>query len=146
MVMAKENITDLQIQEMCGAAKNGCNFAGSPSQGGVPFFEMRGTESDLEAVLDKAGGQRNLQFVEVDQLWYAIPELSGNRASLWGLQRIGASSRTATGRGVSVYVLDTGVRTSHRDFGGRARSGADATGRGVSVYVLDTGVRIHRDT
>jgi len=26
-----------------------------------------------------------------------------------------------------VYVMDTGVRTSHRDFGGRARSGADAS-------------------
>ncbi|MFE7774606.1 S8 family peptidase [Streptomyces sp. NPDC057445] len=29
------------------------------------------------------------------------------------------------GRGTTVYVIDTGVRTSHRDFGGRARSGWD---------------------
>ncbi|MZD09102.1 S8 family serine peptidase, partial [Streptomyces sp. SID5785] len=32
--------------------------------------------------------------------------------------------RTA-GAGVTVYVIDTGVRTSHRDFGGRASSGWD---------------------
>merc|ERR1719429_125808 len=90
---------------------------------------MRGTESDLEAVLHKAGGQLHLQYVEVDQIWDAIPELDAEdeSASTWGLRRIGADRRTSTGRGVSVYVLDTGVRTSHRDFGGRARSGADAT-------------------
>merc|ERR1719414_2387479 len=92
---------------------------------------MRGTESDLEAVLDKAGGQLNLEFVEVDQIWHAIPELSANRARLWGLERIGASRRTSTGRGVSVFVLDTGVRASHQDFGGRARSGADVTRGGL---------------
>merc|ERR1719336_3426705 len=90
---------------------------------------MRGTRSDLEAVLHKAGGQLHLQYVEVDQIWDAIPELDAEneRASTWGLRRIGADSRTSTGRGVSVFVLDTGVRQSHRDFGGRARSGADAT-------------------
>merc|ERR1719394_892562 len=37
------------------------------------------------------------------------------------------TQRTSTGRGVTVFVMDTGIRHSHRDFGGRARSGADAS-------------------
>merc|ERR1719394_709639 len=37
------------------------------------------------------------------------------------------TQRTSTGRGATVFVMDTGIRHSHRDFGGRARSGADAS-------------------
>jgi subtilisin family serine protease len=52
----------------------------------------------------------------------------------WGLDRVDASVGTTldnayryalTGRGVTVYVLDSGVRTTHRDFAGRARHGWD---------------------
>ncbi|NOK05504.1 MULTISPECIES: S8 family peptidase [Myxococcus] len=35
---------------------------------------------------------------------------------------------TATGQGVHIYILDTGVRFSHREFGGRASIGYDAIG------------------
>lgn len=125
MVIVKPHVTDAQIEQFCMVAKKGCNLAGHPSQGGVPFFEMRGTETDLEAVLRSAPG--DIQFVEPDQTFSALPESSADVAvsSLWGLNRVGAYQRTATGSGVSVFVLDTGVRHSHQDFGGRAVSGAD---------------------
>jgi len=52
----------------------------------------------------------------------------------WGLDRInqrnlplnGAFSYTKTGAGVKVYIIDTGIRTSHNQFGGRASYGYDA--------------------
>jgi len=44
------------------------------------------------------------------------------------LSRVGTETRRATGKGSHVYVLDTGVRISHTDFEGRAKSGAESLG------------------
>jgi len=47
----------------------------------------------------------------------------------WGLDRIGAGSRRSKfqGRGVHIFVVDGGVRTTHQDFGGRATPAVDFT-------------------
>ena len=61
----------------------------------------------------------------------------------WGLDRIdqreseldGMYTYAASGRGVTVYVVDTGLRYSHTDFGGRASFGFDAFGEdGADCY------------
>lgn len=52
----------------------------------------------------------------------------------WGLDRIdqrnlplnSTYNYTSTGTSVDVYIIDTGIRTSHSDFGGRAVDGYDA--------------------
>merc|ERR1712151_1417902 len=52
---------------------------------------------------------------------------AAQRDTSWGLERIGVPHSSRTGKGVHVYVLDTGVRTTHGDFEGRAIPTLDCT-------------------
>jgi len=126
VVMFNKGVTTAQIQKVCEEISK-CKMQGNPSEGGVPFIEMRGTERDLEAVIERGHGA--VKFIEPDTLVYAIPELEADNieAGLWGLERISASTRSSRGNGVTIFVLDTGVRVSHQDFGGRAVPGFDMT-------------------
>jgi len=125
IVMMNPGTSDAQINRMCKGATHGCKLAGHPSEGGVPFLEMRGTEQDLEAVIRSAPGA--VQFIEPDQTISLTPEQAAPEAATWGLNRIRADQRGRSGSSVTVFVLDTGIRHSHRDFGGRASSGLDMT-------------------
>jgi subtilisin family serine protease len=56
----------------------------------------------------------------------------------WGIDRVdqsnlplsGTYSYTDTGMGVTAYVIDTGIRAGHSEFGGRASVGTDTVGDG----------------
>merc|ERR1719203_1967661 len=102
-------------------------MVGHPGKKGVPFVELRGTEKDLEAVILSAEG--GVKFAEPDQTLYAIPEFDAEPASAsWGLNRVGANGRGGNqGANTHIYVLDTGVRTTHQDFGSRATPAMDFT-------------------
>jgi len=125
VVVANKGASDGRLKELCEST-NFCERVGHPSKGGVPYFEVFCTESELEEVLFGAPGE--LAFVEPDGTVYLEPEELGPSSSdLWGLQRVGVQDRANAGAGVNIYVLDTGVRASHTDFGGRAFGGIDLT-------------------
>jgi len=127
VVMMKGGTTDADIQRLCKkATAHGCKLTGHPSEGGVAFLEMRGTEKDLEAVIKSSYDM--VKFIEPDSTVSMIPEIQAEpEAATWGLNRIGADARSRTGGKATVFVLDTGVRHSHNDFGGRASSALDMT-------------------
>ena len=60
---------------------------------------------------------------------YMIPKFEADKveSATWVLDRIGADQRGRAGSGSTDFVLDTGVRVSHQDFGGRAVPALDMT-------------------
>src|SRR5262245_56052549 len=78
-------------------------------------------------------------FVEEDSIMEAL--VTQNNPPSWGLDRIGqrdlplnqAYSYTTTGSGVTAYIIDTGIRRTHTEFGGRAVIGFDAIGDGQNT-------------
>ncbi|HLL84869.1 MAG TPA: S8 family peptidase [Longimicrobium sp.] len=72
----------------------------------------------------------NVSFVEQDQRVELV------QAGSWGLDRVdqrdlplnNSYGYTSTGSGVTAYIIDTGIETSHWEFGGRAWVGYDALG------------------
>ena len=76
-----------------------------------------------------------VKFVEEDSIMRATVTQTNPP---WGLDRIGQTnlplnqtySYTSTGAGVNAYIIDTGIRITHTQFGGRASVGFDAIGDG----------------
>ena len=79
----------------------------------------------------KVRSHPSVAYVEEDARVAVTTTQSG---ATWGLDRIdqrdrplnGTYTYTPTGAGVRAYVIDTGIRFAHADFGGRATSGYDA--------------------
>lgn len=103
-----------------------------------------------------------VEYIEEDA------QISVNAVASWGLDRIDQRNRPldqnykydTDGRGVNVYVIDTGLRATHQDFGGRASMDANFTGDnqftdcnghgthvsgtiGSSTYGVAKGTRLH---
>jgi len=75
----------------------------------------------------------NVAYVEPNQ--YVTTDTTQTGAT-WGIDRIdqrnrplsGSYTYTSTGAGVYAYIIDTGIQTSHSQFGGRAAVSYDALG------------------
>merc|ERR1712178_51952 len=128
VILAKSHVADDRLVAICHHPRVECSIQGHMS--GVPYIKVRATESALAELLEAS--KQDIDFVEPDFTTRLIPQAPneegdevaikavGRSAASWGLERIGVPHPTRSGSGVHVYVLDTGVRTTHEDFEGRA--------------------------
>lgn len=135
IVMMKANVSDGSVQSLCTDSVGKCLEKGLPSEAALPFAEVRTTESGLQELLERRGLE--VAFVE--------PDIEGSGASRtapealpmptqrpWGLERVQASRRSDAGRGVHIYVVDSGIRFTHKEFTGRVQMDFQDTTLGES--------------
>ncbi|KAL2756620.1 hypothetical protein ACRALDRAFT_1041140 [Sodiomyces alcalophilus JCM 7366] len=88
-------------------------------------------EETIEAIKNSP----DVEAVEADQIW-TLFALTSQSSAAYGLASISSRTRGSTryvyddtaGRGTYSYVVDTGILTSHSQFGGRASLGYNAVG------------------
>lgn len=100
---------------------------------------LRGYVADFDAgISPQVAAERQVRHMEPDG---AVSTSDAQQDPPWGLDRIDQAGPSlddafhfdATGSGVTAYVIDTGIRTSHAEFDGRARVGFDATPLGDGI-------------
>merc|ERR1719330_868563 len=115
VVLFAEGTSDVDIEGFC---EGQCDFHGHPDANGAAFAKVHGADRLAELVKKHPQHIDILQPDEIDHALEAELE-SGPDASLlesWGLKAIGVENQPTTGKGVHIYVQDTGVHISHSDF------------------------------
>lgn len=135
IVKFKDGVQDEQLNDFCDGK---CSLVGHPGKGGVPLATVRATEKKLEAMLEAHPGIA--EFIEPDSPVFAEELAETQNTPPWGHATINLASAQFTGRGTHIYVMDTGIRVTHLDFGGRAIPTIDtmATGAVVECDPADT--------
>jgi len=130
IVTFEEGCTEDSIAKFCDGQ---CPLFGHPDTGGVAWASVRGRVA-LGNLLKRRGDVK-VQSVEPDEedkapddeLEGVVDDEVGIQNTPWGIRRVNAHQPPSAGRGAHIYVQDTGIRVSHRDFGGRASTSLDMT-------------------
>jgi subtilisin family serine protease len=119
------------------AQEHAARFGGTVSH--VYSYALKGYSLTLPAAaVARLAADPRVDYVEADGVMKADTTQNG---ATWGIDRIdqrslplsGTYTYTATGSGVKAYIVDTGIRYTHTQFGGRAIKGVDEVTAGGSA-------------
>merc|ERR1719203_2294251 len=131
----QDGLGDENLLAFCGgdAGKGACSAVGHPTEGGAPLATVRATEEELQKMFAK--NPSVIEWAEPDTPVELEPTVDEESTSgnVWGRETIGLTRSSFTGKGVHIFVMDTGIRVSHEDFGGRAVATIDTITGGGSV-------------
>ena len=128
VVVLENGSSDQRVQDVAAAATAAGGTVRFTYRSALKGFSAALPAAALEAVRTAAG----VSYVEADARVTATG-VQPNPPS-WGLDRVDQRDLPldntynyvdSAGSGVDIYVIDTGIRFSHNDFGGRATSGID---------------------
>ena len=130
IVVLKDSVTNVDTVVVDQSRRSGAR-ANAVFRHALKGYAAVLTDAQLAGVRADA----RVAYVEPDLEMQALTTQTG---ATWGLDRIdqrslplsGTFTYTRTGSGVTAYVIDTGIRFDHSEFGGRAISGYDAVNGG----------------
>jgi subtilisin family serine protease len=135
IVVLKDDVADVDGE----AVRLSRDFAGDRNGGqtykhAIKGFSVRMSEERAAKLADDP----RVAFVEEDGI---VSVVATQTNATWGLDRIDQRNRpvdgkytyNGTGSGVRVYIIDTGIRATHTDFGGRVISGFSVINDGEST-------------
>ncbi|MGW0390767.1 S8 family peptidase [Streptomyces sp. NPDC003042] len=149
VVVLKDTVPRAATRALAAEAADSGDEVGAVYDTALDGFAVRTTAARAAAL----AADPRVASVEPDARFHTTgaPGAAGTQQSApWPLDRIdqpelpldGSYSYATTAKGVTVYVVDTGINTLHQEFGGRARAGynalffesaADCNGHGTHV-------------
>ena len=135
VVVLENGSSDQRVQDVAAAAEAAGGTVRFTYRSALKGFSAALPAAALEAVRTSAG----VSYVEADAR-VTMTGVQPNPPS-WGLHRVDQRDLPldttynyvdSAGSGVDIYVIDTGIRFSHNDFGGRATSGIDLVDGGTA--------------
>ena len=144
IIVLSESVTDIPAVANRLARDNGGELFAT-YQKALKGFAVKGLSAQA---VERLRNSPFVEYIEQDQVVTTVATQQNPPA--WGLDRVDARNGldnaytyNATGAGVSVYVIDTGIDPAHPDFSGRAtaafdvfndgQNGVDCDGHGTHV-------------
>jgi subtilisin family serine protease len=131
IVVFSKGASKAHVESAAGAAKRAGGKVSHVYTAALRGFAARLPAAALNGIVHNP----NVEFIEADQ---TVTLEATQSPATWGLDRIDQRNQPLsnsytynfTGAGVKAYIIDTGIRFAHNDFGGRAFSGFDSVDGG----------------